>query len=54
MAEPVRRELTGELMAMRRRWLDTQELIANWKSAAERLKPSHRRKSPTLNPEFQF
>ena len=54
MADQVRRELTGELMAMRRRWLDTQELIANWKAAAERLKPSRRQKSPPLNPELQF
>ena len=44
MAEHVGRELTGELMAMRRRWLDTQELIARWKAAAERLKPSRRRR----------
>ena len=54
MAEQVRRELTGELMAMRRRWLDTQELIAKWKAAAEKLKPSRRRKSPPSNPELQF
>jgi hypothetical protein len=54
LAEQVQRELTGELMAMRRRWMDTEELIANWKTAAERLKPSRRRKSTPSNPEFQF
>jgi phage shock protein A len=54
MAEQVRRELTGELMAMRRRWTETQELIANWKAAAERIKPPRRRKSPPSNREFQF
>jgi hypothetical protein len=54
MAEQVRRELTGELMALRRRWLDTQELIAKWKAAAERLKPARRRKAQPQNPEFQF
>ncbi|HEX7570930.1 MAG TPA: hypothetical protein VF492_10535 [Verrucomicrobiae bacterium] len=55
MAEQVRRELTGELMAMRRRWLDTQELIAKWKAAAERLKPLGRRKAqPLRDGEFQF
>ncbi len=54
MAEQVRRELTGELMAMRRRWMDTQEIIAKWKAAAEKLKPSRRRKASPLEPEFQF
>ncbi len=54
MEEQVRRELTGELMAMRRRWMDTQELIAKWKAAAEKLKPSRRRKASPLEPEFQF
>ena len=54
MAEQVRRELTGELMAMRRRWMDTQEIIAKWKTAAEKLKPARRRKAQPQNPEFQF
>jgi len=54
MADQVRRELTGELMAMRRRWMDTQELIAKWKAAAERIKPPRRWKSPPSNTEFQF
>ncbi len=54
MAEQVRRELTGELMAMRRRWMDTQELIAKWKAAAEKLKPPRRRKATPPNPEFLF
>ena len=54
MADRVRRELTGELMAMRRRWSETQELIAQWKAAAEKLKPARRRKAPPPNLEFQF
>jgi hypothetical protein len=53
MADRVRLELTGELNAMRRQWRETQELIAKWKAAAERIKP-RRRKSPPPNPEFQF
>jgi hypothetical protein len=54
MADQVRRELTGEMMAMRRRWMDAQELITRWKAAAEKLKPSRRRKAPPPEPEFQF
>jgi hypothetical protein len=54
MADQVRRELTGELMAMRRRWMDTQEMIAKWKAAAEKLKPARRRKAPPTEPEFKF
>ena len=54
LAEQVRRELTGELRAMRRRWLETQEMIARWKAAAETLKPTRRRKAPPPNLEFQF
>jgi hypothetical protein len=40
--------------AMRRRWMETQEMIAKWKSAAEKLKPSRRRKSPPPDPELPF
>ena len=54
MAEQVRRELTGELMSMRRRWMDTQELIAKWKAAAEKLKPRRRKAQPLRDGEFQF
>ena len=55
MADQMRRELTGELMALRRRGLVTQELIAKWKAAAERLPPPRRRKSPPLRDgEFPF
>jgi hypothetical protein len=54
MADQVGRELMSELMAMRRRWMDTQEIIAKWKAAAEKLKPSRLRRSPPPNPEFQF
>jgi hypothetical protein len=54
MAEQVRRELTGEMMAIRRQWMDAQELITRWKAAAEKLKPTRRRKAQPQNPEFQF
>ena len=54
MADQVSRGLMGELMLMRRRWMNTQELIAKWKAAAERLKPPRRRKSPPRDPEFCF
>ena len=55
LAEQVRRELTGELMAMRRRWMETQELIAKWKAAAEKLKSPRRRKAQMFRDgEFQF
>ncbi len=54
MAEQVRRELTGELMMMRRRWMDTQEMIAKWKAAAEKLKPRRRKAPPLRDGKFQF
>ena len=54
MAGQMRRELMGELMAMRRRWMDTQEVIAKWKAAAARLKPARGRKRPPEAPGFQF
>jgi hypothetical protein len=55
MAEQVGRELTGELMALRQRCMDTREVIAKWKAAAEKPKPSRRRKAqPLQNEEFQF
>ena len=54
MADQVRRELRGELMAMKQRWMDTQELIARWKAAAEKLKPRRRKAQPFRDGEFQF
>ena len=54
MAEQVRRELTGELMAMRRRWMDTQELLTRWKVAADRIKPPRRQQRQPRSMEFQF
>ena len=54
LADQMRRELMGDLMAMRRRWLETQEMIAKWKAAAERLKPPRRRKAQPGSPEFRF
>ncbi len=54
LADQVRRELRGELMAMRRHWMETQEMIAQWKAATEKAKPPRRRKAPPPNPEFPF
>lgn len=54
MAERVRMELTGEMMALRRRWMDTQELLAKWKAAADRIKPPRRRQREPHTMEFQF
>jgi hypothetical protein len=54
LTDQVRRELMDELMAMRLRWRDTQEMIAKWKSAAEKLKPSRRRESSSPNLKFPF
>lgn len=54
MADRVGRELRGELMMMKQRWMDTQELIAKWKAAAEKLKPSRRRKTRSPEPEVPF
>ena len=44
LADRVGRELLGDLMAMRRRWMETQELIVKWKASADRLKPPRSRK----------
>ena len=55
LADRVGRELLGDLMAMRRRrWMETQELIAKWKAAADRLKPPRSRKVREQNREFAF
>jgi len=54
LAEQVRRELTAELTAVRREWMRTQELIGEWKAAAERLKPTRRRRAQRPSPEFPF
>jgi len=54
-AEQVVRELTGELMALRQWCMDTREVIAKWKAAAEKPKPSRRRKAqPLQNEGFRF
>jgi hypothetical protein len=34
--------------------METQELIAKWKAAAEKLKPLRRRKAQPQVTEFQF
>ena len=44
MAVQLRRKLMADLQGMRERWRQTQEMIARWKAAAERLKPPRRRK----------
>ncbi len=52
MAVQMGRKLMGDLQGMRERWRQTQEMIARWKAAAERLKPPRRRKQhpqPGLN-----
>ena len=54
MADQVGRELRGELMAMKQRWMDTQEVIAKWKAAAEKLKPRRRKAQSFRDGEFQF
>ncbi len=54
MEEQMRRNLTGELMAMQARWANTQKLIAKWKAAAEGGRPARRRKPSSQNSEFYF
>ena len=45
LADQLGRELRSDLMVMRRRWMETQGLIAKWKAAAENLKRPRRRKA---------
>jgi hypothetical protein len=45
LADQMGRELAGELMAMRQRWIATQDLLAQWKAASDRLKPVRPRKT---------
>ncbi len=45
LADQVGRDLAAELTMMRRRWMETQDVLAHWKAAAERLKPLRRRKT---------
>ena len=52
MAVQMRRKLMGDLQGMRHRWRQTQEMIARWKAAAERLKPPRRRKPHPQSKEF--
>ena len=54
MADQMHRQLYGDLREMRRRWMETQEMIAEWKTAAERLKPSRRRKRRTPSTDYPF
>ena len=54
MAVEVRRNLMGDLRGMREQWRQTQEMIAGWKAAAERLKPPRRRKRHPQSTEFPF
>ncbi len=54
LAEQVRRQLTADLTLMRQRSQEMQRLIAEWKAAAERLKPERKRKTRPSEPEFLF
>jgi len=54
MAVKMRRELTGQLEELREHYRRTQELIAGWKAAADRLKPLRRRKRTTRTPSNPF
>lgn len=54
LADQMRRTLTEDLKRMRYQCQQVQAMIARWKAAAERLKPTRRRKSQSLNPEFRF
>ena len=45
LADQLGRELRSELTVMRRRWMETQGLIAKWKAAAENLKRPRPRKA---------
>lgn len=54
MAVQMRRNLTNDLRGMREDWQETQEMIAGWKAAAERLKPTRRRKQRPQSMEFPF
>ena len=54
LAVRMRRTLTGDLQMMRDRWQRTQELIAEWKAAAERLKQPRRRKRNPQSTAFPF
>ncbi len=56
LADQVRRQLTADLTLMRQRSQEMQRLIAEWKAAAERLKPERKRKRKMRpsEPEFLF
>ena len=54
LADQVRRQLTADLTLMRQRYQEMQRLIADWKAAAERLKPERKRKPRPRGPEFFY
>jgi hypothetical protein len=54
LALQTRRTLMSDLQELRERWQETQDMIAGWKAAAERVKPGHQRKARTGNMEFPF
>ncbi len=54
LADQVRRQLTADLTLMRQRSQEMQRLIADWKAAAERLKPERKRKTKPRDSEFLF
>ena len=49
-----RRSMMRDLQQLRERWQQTQDLIAGWKAAAERLKPRRQKKARQGNMEFPF
>ncbi len=54
MAVRMRRDLMHELEELREDWRETQELIAGWKAAAERGRPTGRRKSINKSQPMEF
>jgi len=54
LTDQMGRELAGELVAMRRRYKEAQDLLAQWKAAAARLKPLRRRKTRRRFPDCPF
>ncbi|MGA2246440.1 MAG: hypothetical protein ABSH48_15705 [Verrucomicrobiota bacterium] len=54
LAAQMRHGLTADLHGMRERWRETQELIAGWKQAAERVKPPRRRKRQRREMDVPF
>jgi len=50
----MRRSLMADLQGLREEWQGMQQLIADWKAEAERIKPARKRKSRERSMEFPF